>query len=177
MGERATTPQSGIIVPVPTATPLVRQQRLRYDPAAAANVPEHVTVLYPFLAPDKIDADTLAALRSVFGATSPFRFTLRRTAWFGQGVLYLAPEPAAPFVALTQRLSQAFALLPYGGQYAEVIPHLTIAEHGPMDALTRIAADVAGKLPVDAVAREAWVMVGHNETGWVVRDRFTFGLT
>lgn len=171
------TPESNILIPVPEATPLVHQYRLRYDPSAPANAPEHLTLLYPFFTPDSIDGAVLSTLSATFRAVSPFPFTLRRTAWFEQGVLYLAPEPAAPFVELIQRLSQTFHILPFGGRYPEVIPHLTIAQHGPKDALTQIATTVSVQLPIDAVAREAWLMVGHNETGWVLYERFPFGLT
>jgi len=55
-----------------------------------------------------------------------------------------------------------------------VNPHLTIAQHGPRDILAQIAADVTTHLPIHARAREAVLMVGHNETGWAVRDRFPF---
>lgn len=166
--------ESVLLIPVPEAAPLVHQYRLRYDPSAPAGVPEHITVLYPFLAPDQIDAAVLAMLRAIFSAISPIPFTLRHTAWFEQGVLYLAPDPVAPLVALTHQLSDACGVLPFEGRYPEVIPHLTIAQHGPKDILSRIAADVAEHLPIDLVASEAWVMVGHNETGWVLRERFPF---
>ena len=44
--------ESVLLVPVPEAAPLMHQYRLRYDPVAPAGVPEHITALYPFLAPD-----------------------------------------------------------------------------------------------------------------------------
>jgi len=137
------TPESIILIPVPEATPLVYPYRLHYDPSAPANVPEHLTLLYPFLRPDKIDGAVLSMLRATFSAVSPFPFTLRRTAWFEQGVLYLAPEPATPFVTLTQHLSHMFNILPFGGLYAEPTPHLTIAQHGPKDILTEIATAIS----------------------------------
>lgn len=166
--------ESVLLIPVPEAAPSVHQHRLRYDPAAPAGVPEHITILYPFLAPAMLDDAVVARLRAIFSAVSPISCTLRRTAWFEQGVLYLAPEPEAPFVALTHQLSDACGVLPFEGQYPEVIPHLTIAQHGPKDILSRIAADLSEHLPIDVVASEAWVMVGHNETGWVLRERFPF---
>ena len=56
------TPESIILIPVPEATPLVHQYRLHYDPSAPAGVPEHLTLLYPFLTPDKIDGAVLSML-------------------------------------------------------------------------------------------------------------------
>ena len=171
------TPESIILIPVPESTPLVHHYRLQYDPSAPANVPEHLTLLYPFLPPDTIDSAVLSTLHATFSAISPFSFTLRQTAWFEQGVLYLAPDPAAPFSELTWRLSRIFNLLPFEGRFPDPIPHLTIAHDGPKDALTEIATTISAQLPIEAVAREAWLMIGHNETGWVLHERFSFERT
>ena len=44
-------------------------------------------------------------------------------------MVYLAPEPAAPFVALTEAVGAEFpGFPPYGGAFDEVVPHLTISE-------------------------------------------------
>ncbi len=176
MGKQV-TPESVILIPVPEATPLVHRYRLHYDPSAPANVPEHLTLLYPFLPPDTISGAVLSTLRATFSVVSPFSFTLRQTAWFEQGVLYLAPDPMTPFIELTQRLSRLFNILPFEGRYPEPIPHLTIAHDGPQDALAEIAATISAQLPIEAIAQEAWLMIGHNKTGWVLHDRFTFDLT
>ncbi|HLQ37488.1 MAG TPA: 2'-5' RNA ligase family protein, partial [Planctomycetota bacterium] len=58
-----------------------------------------------------------------------FRFRLATIERF-PGTLYLAPEPAAPFVALTESVARAFPQHPpYRGQFASIVPHLTVA-HG-----------------------------------------------
>jgi 2'-5' RNA ligase len=175
MGIEPAARESVILIPVPEATPLLRQHRLQYDPSAPANVPEHITIHYPFLPPDTLDDALIARLREFFRAIPPFSFTLTRTGWFEQGVLFLVPDPLAPFADATRRLSDLFGILPFEGRYwPEVNPHLTIAQHGPRDILAQIAADVTTHLPIHARAREAVLMVGHNETGWAVRDRFPF---
>ena len=176
MGVRGFPPESIILIPVPEATPIVHEYRLRYDPSTVANVPEHLTLLYPFLAPDKIDDDVISTLLATFSIVSPFPFTLSHTAWFEQGVLYLAPEPATPLLDLTWRLSRMFNILPFEGRYPDPIPHLTIAHSGPTDILTDIITDISAYLPLEAVAQEAWLMVGHNETSWTLRQRFPFEL-
>ncbi len=169
--------ESGLVVPVPASYALVHHYRLRFDPSALAGASEHITVLYPFIAPAHLDCGVSARLRTLFGAISPFPFALRATAWFGQDVLYLAPDPSAPFSRITTLVSDEFGVLPYGGLYGAATPHLTIGAIGPggdLRALQRAATDVAEGLPIEAAARDAWLIVGNNETGWSVRDRFPF---
>jgi hypothetical protein len=74
-------------------------------------VPEHITLLYPFLHPAQIDGTVRAQLQAFFSHVDALPFVLRSTAWFEQGALYLAPDPPDPFIALTNRLSSAFGVL------------------------------------------------------------------
>ncbi len=91
------------------------------EPIGVANdLPAHVTVLHP--APGDV-----VALTEAFAPFAPFEVTFARLDRF-PGVLWLAPEPAAPFVALTEAVVARFPdHPPYGGRYASIIPHLTVA--------------------------------------------------
>ena len=85
------------------------------------DLPAHVTVLYP--APG--DAVEIAKVLAPF---DPFDVTFTRIDRF-PGVLWLAPEPAEPFVAMTEAMVARFPeWLPYGGSYSSIIPHLTVAQ-------------------------------------------------
>jgi hypothetical protein len=137
-------------------------------------VVEHITLLDPCLPPPQIDSAVLARLQTFFSGVHAFSFVLHTTGWFAEDVLYLAPDPPDPFVALTNRLSSMFGIPPFEGRFPTVVPHLTIAEHGPMDVLQQVAAAVAGHLPIQARAAEAWLMCGHNGAGWTLLARFPF---
>jgi 2'-5' RNA ligase len=91
------------------------------EPVGVANdLPAHVTVLKP--APGDV-----VALTEVFAPFTPFDVTFARLDRF-PGILWLAPEPAERFVALTEALVARFpAYPPYGGRYVSIIPHLTVA--------------------------------------------------
>ena len=91
------------------------------EPVGVANdLPAHVTVLYP--APGDV-----VALTEVLGPFAPFDVTFARLDRF-PGILWLAPEPAERFVALTEAAVARFPTFPpYGGRYTSVIPHLTVA--------------------------------------------------
>ena len=61
-----------------------------------------------------------------------FECTFAQTRWFGEDVLWLAPEPGQPFRALTTALHAAFPqYLPFGGIHPDVVPHLTIGARPP----------------------------------------------
>ena len=116
------------------------------EPVGVPNdLPAHVTVLYP--APGDV-----VALTEVLGPFVPFEVTFAALDRF-PGILWLAPEPAEPFVALTEAVVERFpSFPPYGGRYPSIIPHLTVAA----SALDETAALVEPLLPlrscVDAVA-------------------------
>lgn len=166
MGDR-----SALIVPVPEAEPAVRRWRARHDNAAAAGVPAHVTLLVPFLAPLRIDAAAVTKLATHLDTARGFDFVLSHVARFppgpaGGGVVYLAPDPAEPFVRLVDTLTVAYPdHPPYGGIHDEVIPHLTVAEHGSPEELSAAATDLAGRLPIECRAREIWLMT-ENAGRW-----------
>ena len=95
------------------------------EPVGVPNdLPAHVTVLFP--APGDV-----VALTEVLGRFAPFDVTFPRLDRF-PGLLWLAPEPAEPFVALTEAVVERFpSYPPYGGRYASIIPHLTVAAVSP----------------------------------------------
>ncbi len=136
---------SAIILPVVAAEPLVSGWRRRHDPSAAAGVPAHVTVLAPFLAPDRITEAVLGELRALFATRAAPRVRFLRTGRFPAaagvpGVLYLDPEPADGPRALTEAVVARWPEAPpYGGSHAAIVPHLTvaIADEPTLDAVER----------------------------------------
>jgi 2'-5' RNA ligase len=140
--------ETAVVVPVPPAEPVIGVHRTRLDQAAGWGVPAHVTVLYPFVAPDRIDDEVLAALRRAVGTVPAFDAVWRRTGWFEQGVLWLAPEPAEPFRALTAAVVREFPdHPPFGGVYPEVVPHLTVANGAPMEEMRAAERAIRPLLP------------------------------
>jgi 2'-5' RNA ligase len=122
-----------IIVSVPEAEPCVAPLRQRCDPAARRGLGAHITVLYPFMAPEHIDRAVLGQLAAVAAATAPFSFHLTHVARF-PGTLYLAPEPAAPFVELNARLLRQFpALRPQRSRAEVLVPHLSVVRDSDAD--------------------------------------------
>ncbi|MBU2665541.1 2'-5' RNA ligase family protein [Actinoplanes bogorensis] len=169
---------SALIVTVPEAEPFVAAHRDRYDQAAAWGVPAHITVCYPFLPPDRIDGHVRTGLRQAAAGVPAFFCSLTAVSWFGERVVWLAPEPAGPFRALTAAVTARFpAARPYDGLYDEVVPHLTIGhDHDPAD-LKAAADDVAGHLPVPARITAMRLTVGTPVPGssWSALEEFPLG--
>jgi 2'-5' RNA ligase len=161
---------TNLIVPVPHAEPIVGKHRMRYDPTAAEGVPAHITVLAPFLTREETAQEDVDRLRALFAAEPAFEFSLARVAAF-PGVLYLAPEPAEPFVELTEAVWRNWpGRPPYGGAYEEVVPHLTVAagDH-PFAGLRE---ELGPRLPITAAAREVWLIARLEPQWWSCVERF-----
>ncbi|MCD9879473.1 2'-5' RNA ligase family protein [Streptomyces guryensis] len=164
--------QTALVVPVPEAEPLVRPWRDRFDPAARAGVPAHVTVLFPFLPASVVDAGTFADLDEIFGRHRSFEVRFEESGRF-PGVCFLAPTPDAPFRRLTEAVVDRWPQAPpYGGKY-DPHPHLTVAQGQDDVTLDEIEAGLRPALPF--TARVPTVdLVAHDGTHW--RHRGSFAL-
>jgi 2'-5' RNA ligase len=148
---------TAVIAAVPAAEFLVSEHRQQLDVSAAWGVPAHVTVLYPFVAPEAISDDLITTLATAVRTVSAFDCCFVRTRWFDQDVLWLDPEPAQPFRQLTRAVWRAFPQYPpYGGAYDDVVPHLTIAEQR--------LADLPTLLAVERAVQSGLPLVTHIET-------------
>ena len=159
-------PATAFVVAVPEADPLVAVLRSRFDPSATAGMPAHITVLYPFMPAAQVTPEVLARAADALQGLEPFQFLLARVGRF-PGVLYLAPEPAAPFVALTEALVRAFpAFPPFGGVHDGIVPHLTVAQ-GDEPTMQQAAAELHAGLsvrgPIAAPCRELYLL--QNSSG------------
>jgi 2'-5' RNA ligase len=155
-------PASALIVPVEAANDT------RHPSARERGMPAHVTILYPFAPTRRLDAQARGRLAAAIGEVRAFDFTLRELRRFPT-VVYLAPEPAAPFIALAEAVMREWPQYkPYGGAFATVVPHLTVAYGDTAPTV------VHERVPIEARADEVWLMT-RMLIRWVRRRRFTLG--
>ena len=169
--------ESALVVLAPEAEPLVKDYRDQHDPSAALGVPAHLTVLYPFH-PPALAPTVMARLAALFAEFAAFDYSLIELRRF-PGVLYLAPEPEAPFRALTRRVAEAFPdYPPYGGKFADIIPHLTLAQLEDADRLETVAAHFHAtcgpQLPLRLRAK-AVALMDNDHGDWRVCATFRLG--
>jgi 2'-5' RNA ligase len=79
-----------LILAVPAADAVIGWWRSRLDPSAAAGIPAHLTLIYPFVPDDQITDEDLGSLASIFAAEAPIEFELASVGRF-RDALYLAP--------------------------------------------------------------------------------------
>jgi hypothetical protein len=154
LAARRAGPASALLVPV---------AGLDLDPPADNGLPAHITILFPFVGARRVGPQLGAGLEATLGGFPAFDFALTHVGRF-PGVLYLAPEPAEPFVALTEACARRWPdHPPFGGAYADIVPHLTLAE-GPEPP--GLAARIEQRLPLAARAEELWLMAPGAGGGW-----------
>jgi 2'-5' RNA ligase len=155
--------ETALVVLLPELEPLIGGWRRRYTGDGARGMPPHVTLIIPFADSSEVE-ERLDGVGRVLSDFAPFDFALRETARFAE-LLYLRPEPAEPFVAMTEALADAFPeFQPYGGEFDEIVPHVTVA-HSEDEALARVERELLEQLPVEIRCERAW-LVENAPTGW-----------
>jgi len=152
---------SGVVIRTPLPAGLERMRRRRVS-SASLGVPAHATLLHPFIEPDELDAAVRRRLREVASEHKPFDYRLARMGEWPDAI-YVAVEPAEPFIRLHRDLQTAFPDWPIYGAGAdfEYEPHVTVA-------------DRAGKLEPgvrDDLAWRALPLAARNEAIDVIATR------
>jgi len=154
-----------LVVPFDDLAPVVDELRERTCVTKPSHgMPPHVTLLASCPGDEAAIAEALA----------PFPAFAARFAQVDRfpGTLWLVPEPAEPFVRMTEALAARFPEFPpYGGLYANIVPHLTVAQSGFDDAI-RIAE---AWLPLRTRAERAVLFEQSGSERWVERARFELG--
>ena len=171
--------ESSLDIHVPEAEALLDPWRQRYHACAALGVPAHVSLIYPFVPPERITPVLLEELRSLFATVPAFRFTLARLARFPEAhVLYLAPEPAEPINALITLLARHYPdTPPYGGAFEKVTPHVTIARSAEPAVIQQITEAFQHMQPIEIHVKETCLMVEQPDQHWRLHTRFPLAST
>ena len=172
--------RSGIIVPIRLPNDL-EAIRLREVASARAGAPAHVTLLFPFVPVASLGADAIAGAAAVVAAQPAFDVVLREVRRWDpgggapEGVIWLDPEPAEPFVRLTMALARAFPdHQPYGGIHDTIVPHLTIASDDRR-RLGAVEAEAVRSLPLRRRVSAAALIVEGADGRWRTRRRLPLG--
>ena len=159
-----------LVVSLPAALEALRQRSIA---DAAAGVPAHVTLLYPFAEEAQLDDEVLAVVEAIASRHPVLPLTLGGGRRFPD-TLYASVDPDAPLRALQAELGAAFPTLPlYGGRFG-FEPHVSILE-GPAAAIPLALEDPAWRtLPVDQLV-DAIDLITGRDGRWATRRRFPLG--
>lgn len=153
---------TSLIVPVPAA------QSLLDSSARVRGMPAHITVMYPFLRSREMSRGERRRLAGALAKVPAFELTASSIGRF-PNVVYLKPEPASSFVAITQAVMALWPQVrPYEGEFQEIVPHLTVSygDQAPIG--------IGEQLPITAPIEEVWLMRRLGR-GWVRSARIPLG--
>jgi 2'-5' RNA ligase len=161
-----------LLVPVPAAESATAGWWPEWQPPKARGIPAHVSVLFPFLRRTAIDAEELELVAQAAATVRAFEFSLTSVGRFPQTV-YLRPEPATGFTALTHAVEERFpGVRAYGGVHPRHVPHVTVLTCHERELLDRAASEVTAALPIRARAAEVWLMTEREHGGWEHSETF-----
>jgi hypothetical protein len=162
--------RTALIVPLFITDPGLRRLWNRTHPSLEA---PYATVFWPYLGLSDVDT---AAVGAALSALPAFDLSFERVGWFGDRVAYLQPTPSDPLIELTRAVAALHpGLEPYGGEFENVVPHVTIGEDLAAGRLRGLAAQAERRLPVRVRAEQvAWVAVSDDGRFDVLR-RFPLG--
>ncbi len=165
--------QTGLVIPVAAADALLASVGARYPGTVREGVPAHVSLLYPFVVAAELDERVTAACSELFVEQVPIRVDFAECYRRG-GFVALRPEPSDGLKELMTRTWRRWPdVVPYGGVYGDVEPHVTVAMRCSDQTAVRIEQEVTAELPICAELREAWLLAFEEQ--WMLRDRFEFG--
>jgi hypothetical protein len=155
-----------IMVRVPEVEPHVARLRARLDPSAKRGLGAHVTVLHWNMPADGLDPTALERIAAAVSVLAPFDYRITRLARF-PGTLYLAAEPAAPFVLLRDRLAAALRMgEPGRGVQEPLIPHVSVVRKSVSDdreAEAELTTMLERCAPISCACRQ--IVLLENSTG------------
>lgn len=169
-----TNGQSGLVIPVPAADPLLASVAARYPGTVRVGVPAHVTLLYPFIAADELDEQITNALGELLVKQVPMTVEFAECYRRG-GFVALRPDPVAGLSELSNATRRQWPdVKPYGGLYGDDVElHLTVAMSSSEKTAATIEREVTADLPIAAELREVWLVA--FEGRWKLRQRFELG--
>jgi 2'-5' RNA ligase len=156
--------------------------RAELDPESVARgIPLHVTLLFPFVPRAHLDEEVFRALDEFFGALAPFTLTLGEIGEL-PGVVYAVPEPGDELKVWIAGLWERFPdCPPYGGQFADIVPHATLGawhdseRQGELVARGRELAQEM--LPLTCAIEDVALLEEHAPDCWRELQRIRLGVS
>jgi hypothetical protein len=150
--------QTGLVLLVPDLDPVIGRWRERYDPVTAYGMPAHVTVVYPWKPAATITASDRAALAELARALPTIELSFAGFGSFDK-TLWLDPQPTDPIRRLVDAVVARWPdHLPYGGQFAVVVPHVTVSDGRDPTGMQHVVDDVELQLPRSTRVAELTLM-------------------
>lgn len=165
--------QTGLVLLVPDLDPVIGRWRERYDPASVHGVPAHVTIVYPWKPAAAITSSDRSALAELVRELPPIELSFAGFGRFDK-TLWLDPQPTTAIRGLVDAVVARWPdHPPYGGQFAVVVPHLTVSDGCDPTSVQHVVDDVEPQLPRTTIVPELTLMRCAGRR-WSVDSRYPF---
>ncbi len=142
--------------------------------AASKSVPPHISLLYPWRSAP-VDKADINALREVVRDHRSLQLKFTGIDNFPNGTIYLGIEKTPELTLLIRKIFKAFPdTPPYGGEFPDPMPHLTIAKSSDAELeelMQEISAVLSPKLPIEIALHEIVVMEEDETGNWKIHTR------
>ncbi len=171
---------TALVLPIYEIEPFVREVAERFGRKSVAGfAPDdtlaHVTLIVPFLPPDRVTPPVEHELEELFAHAAPVEFRLTGACGFPGGFVYLAVDSPSPIVALVREIVARWPEAPpYGGRHSDVVPHVTVWDDPGGAVPDEVLRLVSGLQAVPIVARDV-ELVSLTPPSWTVLRRFRLG--
>jgi hypothetical protein len=131
-------------------------------------------VLFPFVSP--VDDAVVDRVGTICLRHPPFAADLSTVAQFPGLVVWLRPEPSAPFSSLTTAMVAEFPQCPpYGGSITEPVPHLTVADRVDTATASTLRVQLDAGLPIHSQINELALLLEDEAGRWTVTRTWPLG--
>jgi 2'-5' RNA ligase len=143
---------------------------------AALGVPAHVTILFPFLAAERVDGESRLALATIAAGRARFSARFQAVKRAASSV-WLVPTPQAAFLDLTAAVAARWPdHPPYGGIHGDdLVAHLTLVENDDPATLETVVARASAAGPFDVEVTELTLITEGHDGRWHERWRVPLG--
>ncbi len=146
--------------------------RAEVDPARAARLPFHLTLLFPFAPVAQLD---LGRLRSFFAGRPPLVFSLAGIALLDGEWVYAALDPIVAVEGLQEALWAHYPEYPpYDDEIPDPVPHATLTRverAAAAEELARISELAAPLLPEPCTVEAVSLLEERDGDRWPVLER------
>lgn len=166
---------STLLVPVPEAEDALARWWPLWDPPRARGIAAHVSVCFPFLRRRELTETALVDVVEAVASVPRFTARFDRVGRF-PATVFLAPDPAQPFVALMRAVRERFPdHRPRRHDHHGLVPHLTVLTCPDDRLLDEAAAAAEAAPPIVSAVTEVWLLVEHEHGPWTVERQFPLG--
>jgi 2'-5' RNA ligase len=171
---------TALVLPIYEIEPFVRDVARRFARKSVIGFdPDdtlaHVTLIVPFLPPDRVTPSVEQDLEEIFSRAEPPEFRLTGACGFPGGFVYLAVDSPYSIVGLVRSIVARWPEAPpYGGRHSDLVPHVTVWDDPDGRVPDEVLRIVSHLQPVRVVAREV-ELVSLTPPSWTVLRRFRIG--